>query len=133
MRYLRQVGQLTVIPKPNKRNTIPEDFGIEPEYEGIPYDLVIDGTVMKDNLKAIGRDYTWLKKEVRKIWNKPRTGIDCDTGWEGANILSKKGCEYIMKKETIIVFAILFAMIIVNIITRRYTDNVIDEIARRIT
>jgi len=24
---------LTVIPKPNKRNTIPEDFGIEPEYE----------------------------------------------------------------------------------------------------
>lgn len=71
MRYLKQVGQLTVIPKPNKRNTIPEDFGIEPEYEGIPYDLVIDGRVMNDNLKEIGRDYNWLKKEVRKVWNKP--------------------------------------------------------------
>ena len=30
--YWKQVGGLTVIPKPSKRNTIPEDFGIEPEY-----------------------------------------------------------------------------------------------------
>lgn len=26
-----------------------------PEYEGIPYDLVIDGVIMNDNLKAIGK------------------------------------------------------------------------------
>ena len=62
---LETSGQLTVIQKPNKRNATPEDFGIEPEYEGIPYDLVIDGIVMHDNLKEIGRDYNWLKKEVR--------------------------------------------------------------------
>ena len=62
---LETSGQLTVIPKPNKRNTTPEDFNIEPEYEGIPYDLVIDGIIMKDNLKEIGRDEKWLKKEVR--------------------------------------------------------------------
>lgn len=66
---LETSGGLTVIPKPNKRNTIPEDFGIEPEYEGIPYDLVIDGVIMHKNLKEIGRDYNWLKKEVRKVWN----------------------------------------------------------------
>ena len=78
MQYLKRAGQLTVIPKPNKRGTIPEDFGIEPQYEGIPYDLVIDGTVMNDNLKAIGRDYTWLKKEVREIWYKPRTSSCCN-------------------------------------------------------
>lgn len=68
---LETSGGLTVIPKPSKRNTIPEDFNIEPEYEGIPYDLVIDGIVMHKNLKEIGRDYNWLKKEVRKIRNKP--------------------------------------------------------------
>lgn len=62
---LETSGQLTVIQKPNKRNATPEDFGIEPEYEGIPYDLVIDGMVMHDNLKEIGRDYNWLKREVR--------------------------------------------------------------------
>lgn len=64
---LETSGQLTVIPKPNKRNTIPEDFNIEPEYEGISYDLVIDGIVMEKNLKELGKDYNWLKKEVRKV------------------------------------------------------------------
>ena len=64
---LETSGQLTVIPKPSKRNTIPEDFNIEPEYEGISYDLVIDGIVMEKNLKELGKDYNWLKKEVRKV------------------------------------------------------------------
>ena len=67
---LETSGQLTVLQKPDKRNTTPADFNIMPEYEGIPYDLVIDGIVMHKNLKEIGRDYNWLKKEVRKVWNK---------------------------------------------------------------
>ena len=78
---LETSGQLTVIPKPNKRNTIPEDFNIEPEYEGIPYDLVIDGIIMSENLKEIGRDYNWLKKEVRKVWYKSRASFGCDIRW----------------------------------------------------
>ena len=64
---LETSGQVTVIPKPEKRATIPEDFNIVPEYEGIPYDLVIDGVVMNDNLKKIGKDVTWLRKEVAKF------------------------------------------------------------------
>ncbi len=64
---LETSGQLTVIQKPEKRNAIPEDFGITPEYEGIPYDLVIDGKIMYENLKAIGRDYNWLLKEIQKF------------------------------------------------------------------
>ena len=64
---LETSGQLTVIQKPEKRNTIPEDFNIIPEYEGIPYDLVLDGKVMEQNLKAIGKDYKWLKKQVAKF------------------------------------------------------------------
>ena len=39
---LETSGQVTVIEKPNKRPATPEDFGIMPEYEGIPYDLVVD-------------------------------------------------------------------------------------------
>ena len=64
---LETSGQVTVIQKPNKRNTIPEDFNITPEYEGIPYDLVIDGEVMEKNLEAIGKNYNWLKKHVEKF------------------------------------------------------------------
>lgn len=60
---LETSGQITVIQKPNKRNTIPEDFGIEPEYEGIAYDLVLDGKVMYENLKILNKDYEWLKNK----------------------------------------------------------------------
>lgn len=72
---LETSGQVTVIQKPEKRNAIPEDFGIVPEYEGIPYDLVVDGKVMNDNLKKIGRDYNWLKKEANKFDIKPEEAL----------------------------------------------------------
>ena len=68
---LETSGQVTVIQKPDKRNTIPQDFNIMPEYEGIPYDLIIDGKVMYDNLKTIGKNYNWLKKEIEKFNMKP--------------------------------------------------------------
>ena len=72
---LETSGQVTVIQKPDKRTTIPKDFNITPEYEGIPYDLVIDGKVLYKNLKAIGRDYSWLKKQVEKFNIKPEEAL----------------------------------------------------------
>lgn len=68
-------GQISVIEKPNKRNAIPEDFGIYPEYEGLPYDLVVDGKIMTDNLKILGKDYSWLKKEILKFGYKPEEAL----------------------------------------------------------
>jgi len=72
---LETSGQVSVIEKPNKRNLTPEDMGITPEYEGIPYDLVIDGVVMKKNLKSIGKDYNWLKKQVNKFKIQPEEAL----------------------------------------------------------
>ena len=72
---LETSGQVTVIQKPEKRGTIPEDFGIQPEYEGIPYDLVIDGKIMHENLKKIGKDVIWLKKEIKKFNIKPENAL----------------------------------------------------------
>ena len=72
---LETSGQVTVIQKPEKRNTIPEDFGITPEYEGIPYDLVIDGKVMYDNLTAINKNYNWLRKEANKFNLEPEEAL----------------------------------------------------------
>lgn len=72
---LETSGQVTVIPKPEKRNVIAEDLNITPEYEGIPYDLVVDGKVMNKNLKKIGKDYNWLKKEVRKFNMNPEEAL----------------------------------------------------------
>ncbi len=72
---LETSGQITVIQKPEKRNTIPEDFNILPEYEGIPYDLVVDGKVMNQNLKVIGKDYNWLKEQVAKFGITPEEAL----------------------------------------------------------
>ena len=72
---LETSGQVTVIQKPDKRTTTPKDFNIMPEYEGIPYDLVVDGKVMYKNLKNIGRDYNWLKKEVNKFNMEPEEAL----------------------------------------------------------
>ena len=68
-------GQVTVIQKPDKRNAIPADFNIMPEYEGISYDLVVDGNIMEDNLKKIGKNYNWLKKEIEKFDMKPEEAL----------------------------------------------------------
>lgn len=72
---LETSGQVTVIQKPNKRNTIPEDFNIKPEYEGIPYDLVIDGKIMYDNLRLIQKDKQWLKRQVNKFGYEPEQAL----------------------------------------------------------
>ena len=65
-------GEITVIQKPDKRTVTPEDLDLHPEYEGIPYDLVVDGKVMYENLKAIGRDYHWLEKQLKKFNATPQ-------------------------------------------------------------
>lgn len=87
---LETSGQVTVIQKPGKRNTIPEDFNIEPEYEGIPYDLVVDGKVMEKNLKLIGKDYQWLKKEVKKFNMKPEEALIVTVDGRGQFFCQKK-------------------------------------------
>ena len=87
---LETSGGLSVIPKPSKRNTIPEDFGIEPEYEGIPYDLVIDGVIMTENLKIIGRDENWLKKEVSKFGINPKQALVVTLDGKGQIFCQKK-------------------------------------------
>lgn len=87
---LETSGQVTVIPKPNKRNTIPEDFNIEPEYEGIPYDLVVDGVIMQDNLKKIGKDPIWLKKQVEKFKITPKEALIVTLDGKGQIFCQKK-------------------------------------------
>lgn len=72
---LETSGQVTVIQKPNKRNTIPADFGIQPEYEGITYDLVLDGKVMYENLKKLKKDYNWLRRQVNKFEIEPEQAL----------------------------------------------------------
>lgn len=83
-------GEVTVIQKPEKRNTIPADFDIVPEYEGIPYDLVVDGKIMDKNLQAIGKNREWLKKQVEKFKMKPEDALIITLDGKGQIFCQKK-------------------------------------------
>lgn len=72
---LETSGQITVIPKPNKRALNPDDFKIKSEYEGIPYDLVIDGKVMKENLIKLDKNYNWLVMQLAPYNIKPEEAL----------------------------------------------------------
>ena len=72
---LETSGEVTVIQKPEKRGTTPEDFQIIPEYEGIPYDLVIDGKVMYKNLEQLGKNEKWLEKQLVPFKMKPQEAL----------------------------------------------------------
>ena len=87
---LETSGQVTVIQKPEKRTTTPEDFNIVPEYEGIPYDLVVDGKVMNQNLQLIGKNYNWLKKQVEKFDMKPEEALVVTYDGKGQIFCQKK-------------------------------------------
>lgn len=66
-------GEMSVIPKSQKRPTIPEDFQITTKYEGLPLTLIMDGLVQSDNLKKANVDLQWLQQELKK---QQLTGFD---------------------------------------------------------
>ena len=72
---LETSGQVTVIQKPEKKNVTVEDLGLKAEYEGLAYDLVLDGKVMYENLKVLKKDYNWLEKQVTKFGIKPEQAL----------------------------------------------------------
>ena len=49
---------------PPFRPLTPEDMQLHPDAASIWYDLIIDGQLMQDNLKAAGRDERWLDAQL---------------------------------------------------------------------
>lgn len=59
-------GQLSVIPKTDKRPVNPHDLNLNIPGEGLPLALIMDGELQKKNLEKSGVDITWLEKEIKK-------------------------------------------------------------------
>ena len=87
---LETSGQITVIPKPEKQNATIEDLGLKAEYEGLPYDLVIDGVVQEENLQKISKNKEWLEKEIQKFNMKPREALIVTINGKGEIFCQKK-------------------------------------------
>lgn len=87
---LETSGQITVIPKPEKKGVTLEDMNIKGDYEGLPYDLVVDGVIQEENLHKISKDAEWLKKQVAKFDMKPEEALIVTINGKGKIFCQKK-------------------------------------------
>lgn len=87
---LETSGEINVILKPEKRNPTLEDMNIKSEYDGISYDLVIDGVIQRENLSKINKDYKWLESQVSKFGFEPEQALVVTIDASGKIFCQKK-------------------------------------------
>ncbi len=57
-------GNLSVFPYPKFRPASAKDAGIQATRQALPYTLIADGYLYKENLILSGRDESWLRREL---------------------------------------------------------------------
>ena len=62
---LETSGEISIIPKSQKRSVTPEDLNLPTEYEGLPIPLIIDGLIQEKNLALTKLDSNWLNMELK--------------------------------------------------------------------
>ena len=63
---LETSGQISVIPKPEEKAVTLKDMSLKTEYSGYTRTIIMDGVLVKSNLKALGYDDNWLKKIMQE-------------------------------------------------------------------
>ena len=59
-------GQLSVIPISDEKPVTAMDLNLHPKQDAIVANVMMDGKVLVDNLKRMGKDETWLTKQIAK-------------------------------------------------------------------
>lgn len=61
---LEHNGKLSVLPKSQKQPLKPADMNIPTPYQGLSKDIVLDGVIMKENLKDANLTRNWLMSQL---------------------------------------------------------------------
>lgn len=59
-------GKVSFLVKSDKRPLEPYDINLRPPQEGLCANVIIDGQVMQENLKMIGKNEEWLQKQLKE-------------------------------------------------------------------
>lgn len=62
---LESNGKISFIPLSTQRPLTPQDMNLSPQQEKAVVNVVMDGKILKDNLKYTGNNEQWLEKELR--------------------------------------------------------------------
>lgn len=63
---LESNGKLSIHPMSNKRPVTPEDLHIDPVQPTPMANIIIDGIIMKGNLKSTGKDQAWINYRLNQ-------------------------------------------------------------------
>lgn len=58
-------GKVSFLPLSTQRPVIPKDLNLSPPQESFLTTIIIDGTILPDNLKYTGNNEAWLIKELK--------------------------------------------------------------------
>ncbi|OPX87047.1 MAG: hypothetical protein A4E54_01806 [Pelotomaculum sp. PtaB.Bin117] len=87
---LETSGKLSVILKSQHRPVTPADLGISTPYEGLPTVLVMDGSIMGENLKEIELDEKWLHEKLKERGQDPKKILLATLGTDGKLFINEK-------------------------------------------
>ena len=59
-------GKISFLPKVEKRPATPEDLNLNIKQDKLVINVVLDGVLLEENLKILGKDKSWLEKQARK-------------------------------------------------------------------
>lgn len=59
-------GRLTILPISRKRPVNPDDMNLSPEDAKISTEVIMDGRILCENLKRMGLNSEWLKKQIKE-------------------------------------------------------------------
>ena len=63
---LEKNGSLSVLKKSQNQPVTPKDLNLPTEYKGISSVLIYDGAIMKQNLRRMNLEQSWLENELNK-------------------------------------------------------------------
>ena len=59
-------GTLSILPVSDRRPATPNDLSLSPSQAMVFTELIMDGRILHDNLKRMGRDLTWLERQLQQ-------------------------------------------------------------------
>lgn len=84
-------GKISFLPKSKYTPVNQQDMKIKSKYKGLTANVIIDGVIMKNNLKSVNKDEEWLKTRLKNMNYKDISNlllVTCDSN-EKINVYEK--------------------------------------------
>lgn len=68
-------GKISFLPKATDRPITPSDINLSPEQDFMVANVILDGKIMRDNLKHTGKNEKWLHNQIKAMGAKTEEDV----------------------------------------------------------